>query len=255
MIEYDRFIYLDVYRTGSTHVLKLLREMMGKKAVRFHRHSSLTRGRRLGTTGGKLVFTTVRNPWDWYVSLWSFGVQGNSAIRRYLAAHLPAAEVERLYDSTNPVESFRRWLEAINDASVLDRIMGEHLPQSGLASVMGLYSYRFLRVTTRYPRLLLRRRFIGSAEAASGHLRRFGAYTLALRTETLDQDLTRLASEHGQRCGFPSDAEERIKAASFKPSNPSVRLLDGYREFYDGKTSALVEARDPLFAEVFGYRF
>ena len=56
----------------------------------------------------------------------------------------------------NPAEAFRNWLLTMHDPAMLKRIMREHLPQSGLAPIVGLYTYRFLRVTTLYPRLLLR---------------------------------------------------------------------------------------------------
>lgn len=242
MIEYDRFIYLDVYRTGSTHVLKRLAAATGAKPIRFHRHAALTRGRRFGFASRKLCFATVRNPWDWYVSLWAFGVSGNSAIRRYLAGHYPLPYVAGLYDASEPAMAFRRWLTLMHDPAVLDTIMQEHLPQSGLAPVMGLYSYRFLRVTTLYPRLLLRQ---ATASSAANHLSRFRAYSEVLRTETLDDDLDRLLAKLGLN----------VLERPTRPANASPRTLASYRDYYDDETMDLVARRDGLFSEVFGYQF
>jgi hypothetical protein len=255
MIEYDRFIYLDVYRTGSSQMLKLLAEVTGKKPLKFHRHASLTKGHPTGMTGGKLVFATVRNPWDWYVSLWAHGADGKSAIRRYLDAHLPAADVALLHDQNRPAESFRLWLAAIHDPVMLAHIMQEHLPQSGLAPVMGLYSYRFLRVTTRFPRLLLRSWLIRKPEDAARHLSRFGAYHEVLHTERLDAEFAELVTRSSQRLGLAPDAAERLHAASGARRNASTRKLPSYRDYYDAASARLVAERDPLFAEAFGYRF
>jgi hypothetical protein len=255
MIEYDRFIYLDVYRTGSSQILKLLPQLTGKKPVRFFRHASLTKAHPLGFTGGKLVFATVRNPWDWYVSLWAHGADGKSAIRRYLTARLAGAEVERLYDRADPATSFRLWLSAISDPVLLDRIMEEHMPQSGLAPVMGLYSYRFLRVTTRFPRLLLRSAFIRRPGDALRHLQRFKAYGEVLHTEALDAEFALLVARHGARLGLVADAAERLHAAAGVRANASTRSLSSYRDYYDAASARLVADRDPLFAEAFGYSF
>lgn len=255
MIEYQRFIYLDVYRTGSSHMLKLLAEVTGEKPLRFHRHAALTKGRRFGFAAGKLVFTTVRNPWDWYVSLWAHGADGKSAIRRYLDARLKPAEIARLYDQKDPAASFRRWLLAMHDPAFLDRIMEEHLPESGLAPVIGLYSYRFLRVTTRFPRLLLRGPLIREPADAALHLARLKAYSRVLRTETLDRDFADLVHEQGEALGFRADAAERIAAAARLHANASTRQLASYRDYYDAASAQLVAARDPLFLSEFGYRF
>ena len=151
MIEYPDFIYLDVYRTGSSHVVSLLEKIAAGPLVRAHRHAALTKGRPLGLAGGKRVFATVRNPWDWYVSLWAYGTDGKSAIRRYLEASLDAGQLAALYDKQDAANSFRRWLHFMHDPANLDSQMQEKMPQKHIASRIGLYSYRFLRVTTRYP--------------------------------------------------------------------------------------------------------
>ncbi len=253
MIEYESFIYLDVYRTGSTHVVALLAKIANEKPVRIFRHSSLTKGRPFGFDGGKVVFTTVRNPWDWYVSLWAYGAGGKSAIRKYLASHLGADELAPLYDRNDPATSFRRWLRLMHDPRVLERVMQEYLPQSGLAPVLGLYTYRFLRVTTRFPRLLLRNVFIRNPQGAEAHLRRFGAYDSVLHTETLTADLLAFVDRNRRR--FKPDAAEIIRNADETPANASRRSLGSYRDYYDEESAALVAGRDRLFTDVFGYRY
>jgi hypothetical protein len=253
MIEYDNFIYLDVYRTGSTHVIGLLEQICEGRPVRAFRHSSLTKARPLGLTGGKRVFTSVRNPWDWYVSLWAYGADGKSAIRRHLARKFNRQELVALYDKTDPVASFRRWLGVVHDPAILNAAMKEHMPESGLAPVIGLYTYRFLRVTTRYPRLLLRRPFINSPAGAVSYHRMMKAYGAVLRNETLSDDLVNFVIAHP--AGFRSQAADIIRAADSRPANTSGRTLPSYRAYYRDIDAALVSNRDQFFADEFGYAF
>ena len=253
MIEYSNFIYLDVYRTGSSHVLALFEQIRRDEPVRSFRHSSLTKGRRWGLAGGKTVFTTVRNPWDWYVSLWAYGADGKSAIRRHLAPHFSAGELAALYDRSDAVASFRRWLRLMHDADVLNQVMKEHLPQSGLAPVIGLYTYRFLRVTTRFPRMLLRHPLIRSPHGAVTYHRLLKAYDTVLRNETLDDDLVAFVESHP--AGFRDDAVATIRAEASSRTNRSRRTLSSYRDYYGDSEAALVASRDRLFLDVFDYRF
>jgi len=253
MIEYRDIIYLDVYRTGSTHTIRLLDQICVEEPVRKFRHSSLTKGRPFGLAGGKHVVTSVRNPWDWYVSLWAFGADGKSGPRRYLKAHLSADELAALYDRSNAIESFHRWLHVIHDPSVLDTVMKEHLPQSGLARVAGLYTYRFLRVTTRYPRFLLRYPFIRSPADAAPYHRLLRAYDTVLRNETLNEDLIALVERIPH--AFCENAVDIIRATGRRRPNASRRTLASYRDYYSDSDAALVADRDQFFMGEFGYRF
>ena len=253
MIEYDSFIYLDVYRTGSSHVLGLLASISREKCVRAYRHAALTKAHPLGFVAGKRVFTTVRNPWDWYVSLWAYGCDGKSAIRRYLAAHIGERELAELYDKSDAAPSFRRWLHLMHDPVMLQRLMKEHLPQSGLAPVIGLYTYRFLRVTTRWPRLLLRRALIGNPADALRHHQRFRAYHEVLRTESLDDDLAGFVSRNPK--WFRPEAAAIIGKASISRQNASDRPLAAYRDYYDDESARLVGIRDQFFSAAFGFSY
>ena len=254
MIEYDNFIYLDVYRTGSSHVVDLLGKICEGKPIHAVRHASLTRCRPWGTTGGKVVFTTVRNPWDWYVSLWAIGADGKRPIRKPMLEHKAQADVDALYDRSDPKAGFSRWLNVMHDPAELNRfLMKEHLPQSGLASVIGLYTYRFLRVTTRYPRILLRRPLINSPGGAIRYHRVMKAYDTLLRNETLTEDLVAFVQAHPQ--GFKPGSVEVIRSAGVKPKNTSTRSLTSYRDYYSDADAALVAKRDRFFIDEFGYSF
>ena len=253
MIEYDSFIYLDVYRTGSSHVLGLLPFITQEKCVKAHRHAALTKAHPLGFVAGKRVFTTVRNPWDWYVSLWAYGCGGKSAIRRYLAAHLGERELASLYDRREPAPAFRRWLYLMHDPAILQQVMKEHLPQSGLAPAIGLYTYRFLRVTTRWPSVVLRRTLIANPVDALRHHQRFRAYHEVLRNESLDDDLAGFVRRNPK--GFRPEAATIIGKASISRQNASDRTLAAYRDYYDDKSAGLIGTRDQFFSAAFGYRF
>ena len=164
MIEYKNFIYLDVYKTGSSHVVDLLKKIVPEEPVRMKRHSSLTNLRPLTWTGGKLVFSTVRNPWDWYVSLWAYGCAKKGAVYQNIADTLSRAETAALYNPEDPKASFRLWTEAVCDPDFLNRTIQQDLPDSGMARIVGFYTYRFMRVTTPFPSFLLKKWNIGAEQ-------------------------------------------------------------------------------------------
>jgi hypothetical protein len=255
MIEFENFVYLDVYRTGSKHIIRLLRSIAEERELRAWRHSSITKGGPFAIPRGKIIFTTVRNPWDWYVSLWSYGANKMEAIHRYLSQVLPQNEVNQLYDTADPKGSFHRWLCAMHDPEFSSRFMHEGYPRSHLASFMGLYTFRFQRVTTRYPHFFLRRWRIHDAGAVRSFHARRKAYEFVLFNETLSDDLIAFVTRFGDRCRFKKHAIDIIRGADIERINASKRLLPNYREYYDDKLRSLVAKRDLFFLEEFGYRF
>lgn len=255
MIEYEKFIYLDVYKTGSTHIKSLLPAITEGGQLRMRRHGPVTAGRPLGWASGKLVFTTVRNPWDWYVSLWSFAAEGHGGMWRFFSKALPADELQAMYDTADPVASFEKWLRAVNDKDFMQRVIKNNLPESGLAGIVGLYTFRFMRVTTPYPTVFLKSWLVPSIDAAIRYQRWFGTYTEILRSESLNSDLKAFVAKYRQRCRFREDAEALIDKHAEAPRNTSTRILPSYRDYYNDGTRRLVAEKDRLFIDLFGYTF
>lgn len=255
MIEYEKYIYLDVYKSGSAHLKHLLPEITEGEQVRLRRHAPITAARPYSWTGGKLVFVTVRNPWDWYTSLWSYACERKGAIWRFFSEALPKDELKMMFDTQNPVVSFEKWLRAVNDKDFMTRVIRNNLPESGLAGIVGLYTFRFMRVTTPYPTLFLKNWLVPSIDAAIRYERWFHMYREVLRSESLNTDLKAFVAKYRQRCRFKPDAEAIIDRLAAAPRNASTRVLPGFRDYYTDSTRQLVADKDRLFLELFDYRF
>ncbi len=256
MIEYKKFIFLDVYKTGSTHINYLLKQIALEPEIRRNRHASVTKVHPFTWKRGKMVFATVRNPWDWYVSMWSYGNTKENPLYEHIKKAVSKKELRALYDMTEPKASFPLWLRSIHDPAFLGRVLkGHRLPASGLADFMGFYTYRFQRVTLPYPELLQRWPFIRSLDDAISLQKRWAMYDVLMKSETLDQEFAEFVVKYRDRCGFKADAADLVNAKAEEHRNTSVRTLASYRDYYTDELRDLVGRRDRLFIDLFGYAF
>ena len=66
MIVTDKFVFIHFFRTGGTFINELLLEHVGGKMLCYHGHSSIIPNEYKHLP----VIGIVRNPWDWYVSVY-----------------------------------------------------------------------------------------------------------------------------------------------------------------------------------------
>jgi hypothetical protein len=257
MIEYEKFIYLDMYKTGSTYVVSLLNKLMPEPPVRSFRHAPLTKGRPFNWKRGKFAFATVRNPWDWYVSMWAYSIQQpNVLFFRDLRKTLGDQEARKLFDPENPRESFALWLRSLNDPDFLKRTMTNHpYSRTSLNRFLGFYSYRFIRVTTPHPAIFLHPWYMWNMDRAIAHQKRWAIYDRVFKSETLTDDFSAFVLENQERCGFKPNARQILKRLAQKPKNTSNRTLKSYRDYYDDDLRDMVARRDRLLIELFDYDF
>jgi hypothetical protein len=71
----DKLIYIQMPKTGSTHIALLLSQIFDGKEAEKHIAASKDQ-----INSGVYLLSSIRNPWDWYLSLWTFGVQGNGSL-------------------------------------------------------------------------------------------------------------------------------------------------------------------------------
>lgn len=260
----DKIVYLQMMKAGSTHTTIILQRYCGGKHEE-RKHSPLKDRRRYGS---KLIVSSVRNPWDWYVSLWSFSCTNHGRLRFY-HNNLPRSELReaiahrdfssalsfplrtltgrpdwnRLYSDPSNQANFREWLKLMLGSEGMYN-GSEGYASSPVKKVVGFMTYCFLALTTEYAEWIR----VGRKKRSYDQVATFaGQHTIVnrvLRVETLNEDLASLLTEAG--IDVPP-----AEAAQWGKKNVSV--CGGYSEFYDEETSWLVESRDRFIIERFGY--
>lgn len=264
----ERLAYIDLQKTGSTHIQKLLGRLIEGREVGCHYQPS---GELIESS--LMVVGSIRNPWSWYVSLWAFGCSGQGGVydsltmpkgrirgrgwRRYgLSALRFLANdarrdrevwLERYSDSDDP-ERFRRWLTALlaDPLPVTDFRLADW---SLLRDVGGLMTYRYLTLYCGY-RGWNRTGAFGSRDELRRYLAANCYLDAVIRTEQLESDLVDVVRAAGYSVS-ESDVERLQRG---EKSNTSKRRDEvGY--YYDEKTKGLVERREHVLIEKYGYQF
>jgi hypothetical protein len=262
----DEVVYLQMQKTGSTHVTEVLQKYCHGSQER--KHSQL---RDYDEYREKLIVSSIRNPWDWYVSLWAFGCLGLGGLREYIDG-LPRSEwraarnhhdlismvvfpfrlVSRLVqdpdwrtlysDATNEA-NFRRWLKLIM-GSEGRRIGKEGYASSPVKNVIGLMTYRYLALTTEYRHWISQGRKCQTYAELEQFAHKHGIVGTVLRMENLNEDLLALLNRVGV-------AVSAMDAATWGKDNRSLHRR--YPDYYDDETIGLVASRDRFIVDRFGY--
>ena len=68
MLISEKLIFVELQKTGSTHIKGLLRKLLGGENDGKHNVPTPEQ-----IDSGRKFVASVRNPWSWYLSLWSYG--------------------------------------------------------------------------------------------------------------------------------------------------------------------------------------
>lgn len=247
----QRLLYVEMHKTGSTHIVDLLeRTVPGRRMGKHNRPRTYPADR--------LIVTSVRNPWDWYLSLWNFGCHGLGALQERLTARAAVAhrggpspapsptEWRALYADANDPARFRSWLQCVHDPAHAPAL-GEGYEQWPCHGDTGFFTFRFLRFALDDP-LRLEPATAGGATAAAlyAHHRRIDR---VIRTEHLSTDL--LATLEEARCAPDEAGAMLIRRGDDRPANAGGRGATA--RFYDVDSVRLVAERERVLVDAFDY--
>ncbi|MGH8223108.1 MAG: hypothetical protein ACREQZ_09045 [Woeseiaceae bacterium] len=278
MIVTDKLIFLQLQKTACTHIARLLLEDFAGQEL-FGKHRSLPRR---FDPGGRLLVGSVRNPWDWYVSLWAFGCRrrggpylrstGRRSIwkalrdpraRRFVGWQpsitdririarrewdRPVESWRRLHsDQTNP-ELFRGWLKLVLDSDRRYDLFRDY-GHSPINSFAGLLTYLYELLYLRDNSILYRRHYLNDLQALMQHDLEKNILDATIRTEELEKGLV----ESLGRAGYELTAQqmESIENAERTNSSGRRRRLEDY---YDTETVELVARMEKFIIKKYGYR-
>jgi hypothetical protein len=265
MIIGDNYIYLELQKSGCTHIRHLLTEVVGD-GCDGDKHNVLRHKPR-----DKYVLGSVRNPWAWYVSLWAFGCNNDhGAVKRRLAypssmslgellpgrlrrrlwdgGRSEANKWRALYQDAGDRDAFREWLNRIHDPK-LSPDLRQGYDLHAVRRFLGFFSYRYCKLhlagfNTWRGRTILRSYALLQRWADHADLVDF-----MVRNEYLCEDLIAALDNIGQ--GLSDSMRDRIRSAA--PSNTSDHK--DWRWYYDDQTRDLVARRDRFIIERHGYTF
>lgn len=266
-------VFLELQKTGGSHIRRLLERFLDGKPE--GKHNRVTQG-----YSEKYLIGSIRNPWDWYVSLWAYGVSGKGAIRSrsckgidfsyyhrmlpksmgknwltprefvlsfYHDAAKPVQEWQRTYEDYSEPALFQAWLKLVLDPKRRFDI-GEGFGFSPLSAHAGLMTYRYFRLFTLGDGVFKDKR-MSDFDTIAEFDQEFNIIKCMIHTESLEEDFIQVLNQ----IGLPlSDEQLRdIRSKEVEKTNVSKRKSAGF--YYDEETLELVRERDRYLVEKYDY--
>ncbi|MFW6303221.1 MAG: hypothetical protein ACOC2L_01250, partial [Candidatus Sumerlaeota bacterium] len=276
-------------KTASTHIGHLLKELFD--GTLYHSRvieNGMTFDKHLPAPPQLLdkkryFLASIRNPFDWYLSLWAFLCSGfihepaslqykqykeildkhfstysktaktltrpHVILRKLLKEFSKPTEVwKELYKDSSDIDNFRKWLRLLN-APEHYRHVRDGYGESDVSHFCGFFSYRYLRLccenssTVRRPGSFSNRDNIRLYDKENSYIDAF------VRQEDLEATLCNALNDAGL---LNKDRRELIY--SKKKTNTSKRP-HAINAYYDEASKDIVQDRDWLIFEKFGYAF
>ena len=247
----DEIAFVELHKTGCTHIAKLLSTLYGgEQRGKHNRPLPIVRD------SGRMLLASVRNPWDWYVSLWSYGCGHEGLVHKLTTESLTPDEVKtssgknssvrkpevwkRCYADVSDASAFRDWLHMMNDKNYWNDF-GEGYGGSIIASMAGILTYRYIELFCHHvPATLNNIDDLKSYAAKHCYIDHF------IRTEHLEGDFVLAIESSGNKLS----ASQKDMIYSAKKTNVSSGRKDT-SYYYDDETRELVRRRESLVIDKF----
>jgi hypothetical protein len=253
-----KLIYLELHKTGCSHVIKLLKAAPSCPGIVYRKHNTIydVPPKLLGNVNSKIKAGNVRNPWDWYVSLWAFGCMGKGRLHGRLTSGLakklkkpwiffiPAKKWEQVYaDAHNPA-LFRQWLIMMLSES-RKKDMGEGYGKTPLSAFAGLLTYRYLNLYTYdFYRV---KKSIKTYEDMVAFDTQNNMLDITLENENLEDGLKQLML----KVNVPLTEIQGL----LNVSKTNISDRENYQYYYDDETKELVRDKEKFIIEKYNYQY
>lgn len=262
----ENITFVELHKTGGTHICKLLSEIVGGKQVGKHNYPN-----KYHLNSDRLFLGSIRNPLEWYLSLWSYGCDNKGGIfekttRSFSLRGFGLNELHKLplmlfmeylrkpslwldcYCDVNDVENFRKWLRMIFDKKH-KYDFGEGYGTSRISNIAGLMTYRYLSLYVKNHEMILCSKKLTSHNDLLEFDSKYCYIDFFIRNEHL-----------------PLDLIKAIQLANIELKDDDIRLImkgdrtnassrkKGVEYYYDKASMDLVLKNDWFIFEKFDYQ-
>lgn len=264
----EKIAFVELHKTGCTYIRNALKcfvegDLLGKHN---QAESSLLNGRK--------ILGSIRDPWEWYISLWAYGCDHKGAVfnevtkiknhnfkglgwkdspltalRGALAAasRKPDAWM-RTYKDINDASAFRDWLYMMNE-NHRRYDFGEGYAQSAISKHAGLLTYRYIKLFCCLKDGADHTGWISSHNDLIDFDNANCFIDYFILNENLEEDLLKSLA----LCGlFISEADARRCLPPSRTNASSRKNKAPY--YYDDDTRRLVQERESLIVKKFKYK-
>ncbi len=254
----EKLTFLELKKTGSTRTQQILNALpccsgyIKGKHNRIYNFELPERNELLV----KKVVGGIRNPWDWYVSLWAFGCEGQGLLYNYFVKVARDNQRKTLNETSRrdwqcvlaekTPQNFRAWLHRLLVSHRED--LPEGFNRNQFFRFCGYLTFCYFRLYTLddHPHLGL----IMNHQASHDYDQKNNFINQFLRIEHLTEDLFE-ALEH---LPLTESDKQLVTRLSRQPVNQSGRHQD-YRHYYDTASAELVASQDRYVIHKHGYSF
>ncbi len=253
----ENIVYLDLQKTGSTHIAKVLKTIPSENGVKLRKHITFEQvpmNLRQDWTR-KTILGSIRNPWSWYVSLWAYGCAGKGSMlknhtqfdwaffkknKKWDYLRIRRKKWRKVYGDVDDVRRFREWLRMV----LLTDEMVWGFSNHPISRWAGLYTYR-------YARLYLKDFHKQGSWADLKTLQEYDAHNNwkqeTIRMESLTQDLSTFLFAMG------IEMNDELEQLLSEKNNTSHHR--DYKDYYDKESISWVAEKDRFIIDKYQYDF
>ena len=265
----DKLCFLELGKTGCSYIREVLSQNIPQGSLT-HIHDTIDNEL---LNSNRFFLGSIRNPFDWYVSLWAFGclykkkdpLYSNLTSRRINPFRLSSINKnylkkakfisnqftknisinKKLYSDPLNVDNFREWIKII--LKKIDKYqIGEHYAISNTNRFIGYMTFHYLlRFVNPSKLYMLFNNEITNYEDLISFDKNFNFIMSMIKFESIDQDLLSTFNQ----LNIPINKTEVLQK---KAVNKSVRLKDTM-SYYDDETIKIVRQNDHLIFEKYKY--
>jgi hypothetical protein len=261
MLVSKKLVFLELQKTGSTHIKQLLKKTIGGQNDGKHNQASAEL-----RASGKEFVGSIRDPWSWYLSLFTYGCQekGGVFIRTTNPKHwnklteeekaTPGFEhynvdfARQMYKDPEDATNFKHWLKLVTTTGPHRKLVEDGFADSAISPIAGLMTYRYFHLFCDQggdiPSTTKSLKALKSYEAEHCFVKHI------IRNESLAEDLIKVVQDCGEKLG-PNDLAMIREAPK---TNMSARKHPR-SHYYDDIAVGLVKDREKFIIEKFNYKY
>ena len=206
------FVFLELHKTGCSHIRNILKELLSGDLVGGHNQANSNL-----FSEGRTFLGSIRDPWEWYTSLWAYGCDNKGGVFYSVTREIDTKclssrsrspqKWKDTYKDVNDAEAFRAWLYMMHDTKHLMDI-GEGYGASSVSRTAGLLTFRYLKLFCTKRGDSKKLDYLSTFDQIKSYENEFCFIDRFIRKESLESDLFRALEDFS--VGISNDRKSEI---------------------------------------------